>query len=204
MNETKYIATLAGLITAALWLGHVPPDIGHGQSTQPATESQSASPASSDMVIQQLMQKRREGPPMIAPAPPHTDETGIEGLGSSPNLPDLSLGIDPAIIGVAPGDELPPLQREGSFIVNRRGRLVHTPSGHQVFVFEADAKHSPELPMVLQPSRMLESMEDITAQRSRSTIFILSGQIHTYRGMNYLLPTMMKIAIPKGNLETES
>ncbi len=212
MNETQRIFGLAGLITAALWLGHVPPDAGRGQATQPAAEpatpaatqpadaDATADEASPDAVIRQLMRHRREGAPVIEPT--------RSPDGSSPppdvSVPPAPLEIDPAIIGVAPGEDMPPLRREGEFIVNRRGRLIHAAGGQQLFVFEADGKGSPELPMIIQPCRRLEDMERIVSQRGDDVVFILSGQVHTYRGANYLLPTMMKIAFPKGNLEMDS
>jgi hypothetical protein len=43
-------------------------------------------------------------------------------------------------------------------------------------------------------------MEDTVDRRGDTTVFILSGQVHTYRGANYLLPTMMKVAVDTGNL----
>ena len=152
--------------------------------TQPAA---SGAEASSDEVIEELLQDR-QGPPLIEPT-------------RQLDVPVAGVEIDPRVIGLAPGSDLPPLRREGSFIVNRRGRMVRSPGGHQLFVFEADASQSPELPTIMQFCRMLESMEEIVRQRGDAVVFVISGQIHTYRGANYLLPTMMKIAIDKGNLE---
>ena len=111
------------------------------------------------------------------------------------------MDIDPAVLGVAPGEDPPPLRREGEFIVNRRGRLVRSSEGgHLLFVFESDTQAAPELPMILQACQLLEAMEETVQRRGDMTVFILSGQVHAYRGANYLLPTMMKIAVDKGNL----
>ena len=41
---------------------------------------------------------------------------------------------------------------------------------------------------------MLESMEDLVRERGENILFILSGQITTYHGANYVMPTMMKLA----------
>ena len=113
----------------------------------------------------------------------------------------VTVDIDPSVLGIAPGDEPPPLRREGEFIVNRRGRMIRSPeSGHLLFVLESDSEHNPELPLVLQACQLLETMEDTVDRRGDTTVFILSGQVHTYRGANYLLPTMMKIAVDTGNL----
>lgn len=108
---------------------------------------------------------------------------------------------DPRIVGIAPGAELPKLRREGEFVVNRRGRLLRTADGAAMFSFDADSRRAPEPPMFLMPCRMLQNMEQLAKDHGDETVFVLSGQVFVYRGANYLLPTMMKPAIDKGNLQ---
>ncbi|MEM6755660.1 MAG: hypothetical protein AAF586_00705 [Planctomycetota bacterium] len=157
-----------------------------------------------DEVLQQLMNRRVTDPT------PTTQPAAIGGAGEAlPQapivpVPPAAVEIDPAVLGVAPGDPIPTLRREGEFLINRRGRLLRSPEGYQLFVFEGDGMASPELPMIVQPSRLLQAMEDIVSERGDAVVFVLSGQVHAYRGANYLLPTMMKIAIPKGNLGIDS
>jgi hypothetical protein len=118
-------------------------------------------------------------------------------------MPPAGVESNESVLGVAPGQqkEQPELLREGEFIVNRRGHLARAKdSSRLLFVFEADKKSTPERPMILQACRTLESMEQIVQQRGESVNFIVSGQVHTYRGRNYLLPTMMKIAEGRDNL----
>jgi len=158
-------------------------------------------------VLQQLMKRRVADPP--ATRAPADGASGGEAGGALPEapvvpVPPAAVEIDPAVLGVAPGDPVPTLRREGEFLVNRRGRLLRSPEGYQLFVFEADAAASPELPMIVQPSRLLQAMEEIVAERGDAVVFVVSGQVHAYRGANYILPTMMKIAIPKGNLGVDS
>ena len=141
----------------------------------------------------------REAAPVIAPNDRRPGKTRSEPVLTAPAA--IAVDIDPAVLGVAPGDEPPPLRREGEFIVNRRGRLIRSPeTGRLLFVLEADSEQSPELPLVMQACQLLETMEDTTDRRGDTTVFILSGQVHTYRGANYLMPTMMKIAVDDGNL----
>jgi len=130
-------------------------------------------------------------------------QTPSNPMGGSDSLPlSGAIDIDPRVLGVAPGQEMPKLRREGEFIVNRRGRLVQAPNGrHVLFVFQADSEQAPETPMVFAPCLMLQNMEDIVRERGGKVIFILSGQVLVYRGINYLLPTMMKLAIDRGNLD---
>ena len=155
----------------------------------------------------------RQPAPVIAPQPTPDATGGTAGEsvaepldpvhfpGTRVAVPAARGEIDPAVLGIAPGEEMPPLRREGEFVVNRRGRLIRsTDGGYLLFVFESDTQHSPELPMVVQACRLLETMEDIVEKRGDNTIFILSGQINSYRGANYILPTMMKIAFDQGNM----
>ncbi|GAB4197573.1 MAG: hypothetical protein Kow00105_11640 [Phycisphaeraceae bacterium] len=154
--------------------------------------------AQAEQAMQDLLGSR-ETPPVIDPT--HSPSGGSSVAKMPTIAPAASVEIDPAVLGVAPGEEPPPLVREGEFIVNRRGRLIRSPeTGHRLFVFESDSGDNPELPMVLLPCRLLETMEDTVDRRGETTVFILSGQVHAYRGANYLLPTMMKIAVDTGNL----
>jgi hypothetical protein len=160
-------------------------------------------------VLRQLMNRRVSDPPATATPAGAGDGDGTRAGAALPEapvvpVPPAAIEIDPAVLGVAPGDPMPSLRREGEFLVNRRGRLLRSPEGYQLFVFEADGPASPELPMIVQPSRLLQAMEDIVHERGDAVVFILSGQVHAYRGANYILPTMMKIAIPKGNLGVDS
>lgn len=165
--------------------------------TQPAAESVEAAPAgeapSADEVQRQLL-----GEMVETPAQPPTTQPARHRE-APPMIQAVNVDLD--VLGVAPGAEQPKLLREGQYIVNRRGRLMPAPSGAQMlFVFEADSEDSPEVPMVLVPCQILQNMEDIVHERGQQIVFISSGQVLVYRGQNYMLPTMMKVAVDRGNL----
>jgi len=178
--------------------------VGQEPATQPsATTQPTTQPAHQSSImpdpqrIEFQLLEQLDANPLVAPT-----QTPFNSTGSSDSMPlSGTMDIDPRVLGVAPGQEMPKLRREGEFIVNRRGRLVQAPNGrHALFVFEADSQKSPETPMVFAPCLMLQNMEDIVRERGGKVIFILSGQVLVYRGINYLLPTMMKLAIDRGNL----
>jgi len=166
-------------------------------TTQPQETRQPAPIPNSDAIERQLL-NQLDANPVVQPTNNQpkkpADPQGPPSIGT-PN-------VDPRVLGVAPDQKRPKLRREGEFIVNRRGRLMMAPNGHQVlFTFEADSNTSPEPPMVLSNCQMLQNMEEIIHERGDRVVFIISGQVLAYRGLNYLLPTMMRLAIDHGNLD---
>ncbi len=161
---------------------------GDEETDAPATTSDDE-PSAED-VLNDLMQRRRKNR-LIEPTRPQPTVR--------PGEP-----ADPALAGVAPGDEAQaPLRREGQFIITRRGRMTRAPGGSLpwMFVFESDSEKMVDRPMYLLPCQLLEDMEQIIEQRSDAAEFVLSGKIFVYHGANYLLPTLMKLAPDRGNLE---
>jgi hypothetical protein len=166
------------------------------QGTQP-----DAAGDSSEAVMQQLLKQREQ--PSVEPTDPQAEQGG-DGQTPQVDMPAAGVEADPSVLGVAPssGEGEPTLRREGEFIVNRRGHLARAKDSNRLlFVFSADKQSSPEAPMILQACRTLETMEKIVQKRGESVPFIISGQVHTYRNQNYLMPTMMKIAEQGGNLK---
>ncbi|MEM6331856.1 MAG: hypothetical protein AAF823_00765 [Planctomycetota bacterium] len=203
-------------LVGGLWVvGSSPALAQDGQEAQASADAEAvevAEPASAeepgvDEVLQRLMRRRVTDPPAASAAQPGIGEVGPgDALPEAPvvPVPPAAVEIDPAVLGVAPGEPMPTLRREGEFLINRRGRLLRSPEGYQLFVFEADGQEKPELPMIVQPTRLLEAMEELVNERGDAVVFIVTGQVHTYRGANYLLPTMMRIAINRGNLGIDS
>ncbi len=158
-------------------------------ATEAATEPGTGTPTAEE-VIQELMRKRQQSPaiePVQRLVPAH-----VPGRRAS----------NPLVLGTAPHERPGRLLREGQFIVDRRGRVVPAADGsHFLFLFDGDGAKSPETPMILAPCEKSQSMEEMAHQLGDRAVFIVTGQILTYRGANYLLPTIAKEAVDHGNLE---
>jgi len=160
-----------------------------GSAAAPNAAAPNADQAPAEQVLNELLQRRAENP-LIEPARPRSAE----------DRHDRS--ARPA--GTAPGAGSGELKREGQFIVLRRGRIKRTTGGAAspwMFTFDADRSNLDDPPMYLMPCRMLEDMEQIVEDRGESVPFIISGQVFVYHNANYLLPTLMKLAPDRGNLE---
>ena len=161
------------------------------QQTDQAQEAAKKAPTADDVIKQ--LESRQAIDPTERPAP------------LVPGRPAATAGreqaLDPSVLGIAPGGKQPTLRREGEFVISRRGRVVQSGDGQpSLFAFEADAKDSPETPMILLPCQLLETMEMLAQQRGDTVQFIVSGQITAYRGANYLLPTMVNTSFESENL----
>lgn len=84
------------------------------------------------------------------------------------------------------------LLAEGSMIVDRLGTLRRTRTGGWMFVFDADAEGLDDPPAVLLPCMVLERLEGYAERQGRDVKVLLSGQVTTYRGRNFVLPTMFR------------
>lgn len=170
--------TILSAAMLALWVQFA---VGESATSQPAT-TQAAAPASQ---------------PASRPAKLH-EEDGIEPverpLARRPLLPTITIGIDPKVLGVAPGAAAPTLIREGDYVHGRQGRILTVAdSGFMLFAFENRTKpKQPDPPMVLVRCRALQSMEDLVNERGDKFVFTVSGQVLQYRGVNFLLPTMLR------------
>jgi len=193
--------TLTGLLimlVCGLTLSVARADSG-AATTQPAATpvKEGKSESAADVVDKMMSQIKKN--PMIEP---EQHPEGSKEPKTSPMLsPTPKVDMDTKALGVAPGMPRPKLRREGEFVINRRGRLLRSPNGRDLlFVFDSDSKQGQDPPMVLVPCQDLQSMEDIIVKQGERVVFELSGQILAYRGTNYLLPTMWKLAPNRGNL----
>lgn len=89
---------------------------------------------------------------------------------------------------------------DGSRIVDRPGRLTRE-GNYFTFSFESRGQGTPEMPIRLLPNRLLEDMEIVSAGGSKSIVFVVSGEVTEYRGVNYLLVQMLLVRPDLGNLK---
>ncbi len=112
-------------------------------------------------------------------------------------LPASKVDLDPSVVGPMPGEPTPSLRREGDFIIDRAGQVRQDAvAGLWLIDFntappgEADATGFEPLPtMVIQPSQRLTTLQQIIELSAGRAQVRVSGQVHVYRGTNYLLLT---------------
>jgi hypothetical protein len=153
-------------IVAGLFVAGFIPNICLAQTTQPTTASQ---PSAQQVASQLLSSVPTDKPLSAAPAGSHTDATS----GSA---------------AVAPAAPVVTVLREGSFIVNRVGRLTRSADGQQMeFTFDSDGKTMKDPPLVVLPNLKLMAMENAVTGSSRDLRFRISGTVTEYKGRNYIL-----------------
>jgi len=159
--------------------------------TQSAKDKKKSPEKSGDQVIDDLLKKAKPksstDPDARRPVRPVTvDKTNA----------------DKRIRGTAPGLTEPQLQTEGQFVISRRGKVLLGKKGAlPVFLFAGDGKKSPEPPMILMPCRQVEMAETLVGSGGERINFMITGQVFKYRGANYLLPSMLRPVIDRGNLK---
>ncbi|MEM9420266.1 MAG: hypothetical protein AAGA25_14600 [Planctomycetota bacterium] len=152
-----------------------------------ATGSAVAQSGSSPREIIDNLIAEREASPSAAP----NASPAIETIPNRVGVPAAAVDLDASVIGVLPGAPLPKLRREGEFVIERPGELLAMEDEtFWVFAFDSVLGQPDLRPMIIQKCQRLASMQDTIEQRKGDDLgFTLTGQVHTYRGVNYLLPT---------------
>lgn len=109
----------------------------------------------------------------------------LEAASTKPEVVAPSRSASPVIAPGTPGRAT--LLREGTFLLNRRGRLA--PGPQPLFAFDPDAEGRVDPPMLLLPCEHLGSLQHTAARAGSAAAFIVSGQVFVYRGRNLLLLT---------------
>lgn len=147
------------------------PEAGAGEKGGPSAQS----------VISDL---ERQAPPKPA--------AGLPEPASPP--PTATAPVSPPAVSAGTESSRPgKLVREGTFIANRKGRVIRASTGEWVFHFDQNAAAPGEPAMVLMPSLNLAAMEKLAERGGESLTFQVSGQVFVYQGRNYLLPTMYQV-----------
>ena len=151
-------------------------------STQPVTQPTEGSttlrkPAQAE-ILKNLL-GRDERPTPIRPQQPAT-QPGPRGTPSA---------------GVAADGR--PLLLEGTFLVERPGRLVHE-DGHAKLVLNPEAGGKGPRTIEILPNQLLEAMEHEAG--AGFTDFIVSAEVTRYKGTNYLILRKILRRVGHGNL----
>lgn len=93
----------------------------------------------------------------------------------------------------------PKLLPDGYRLVDRPGRLARE-GDYWVFTFENRSRGDAEMPIRLLPNRLLEDMEMVSEGGARDVVFVISGEITEYHGVNYLLIQKLLTRPNLGNL----
>lgn len=129
---------------------------------QPAT--QPASEQSADQMLDRLLNSNNAGK-TLQPIP---NATAPNPAPDSPARPNII--------------------REGSYIVDRVGRLSPTDDGSAMqFTFDSDGRALLDPPMTILPSLKLMDMEWARETKGPDTRFRITGMVTEYKGRNYLL-----------------
>ncbi len=119
-----------------------------------------------------------------------------------PTLPGRPVRTMPAPEALPKNAVVPVEQRllpDGYRLVDRIGRLQRE-GEYWTLAFESRSTQKVEPPIRLLPNRLLEDMEIASAGGTRPVVFIVSGEVTEYHGVNYLLVQKLLIRPSLGNL----
>lgn len=136
----------------------------YAQTTRPVEPAK-------DVLNQMLSPDKNNNVRPLQPMTPPPAADASSGAGAvAPNAPKLNV------------------LREGSYIVDRVGRLVKSGESQQwEFAFEADGQALKDPPVVVLPNLKLMLMEDQLKETRRDLKFRVTGMVTEYRGRNYVL-----------------
>ncbi len=142
-----------------------------GFSLADAPATQPSKPIPADQMLSRMLRPPVEpGKPLPTPdQPPAIDRTSGPGA-------------------VAPGAPTTTVMREGSYIVDRTGRLTRSSDGQQQeFSFDSDGKAMKDPPLIILPNLKLSAMENAVKGSTRDLKFRVTGMVTEYNGRNYVL-----------------
>ena len=82
---------------------------------------------------------------------------------------------------------------EGTLILRRPARLIRNTTGAWTIIFDNDSPDSADsVELIVEPCQMLMRMERIAMQSGDAGRLLVSGRIYTYRGSQFILPSLMQ------------
>jgi hypothetical protein len=169
---TKITLAVSALMTAvtfgSLLISTVSAQNNPGPTTAPSTRPAAQA---ADQLLNQMLRPADQAARPLVPVP----DTDVR---------DLTTGRS----AIAPGAPSMNLLREGSFVVDRTGRLARAKdsSGFE-FVFDADGRTLRDPPMLILANSKLQVMEDSVKNANRDLRFRITGVVTEYRGRNGVL-----------------
>ena len=149
----------------------------HAQTTTNPTTKPSTQPAAKVAPAEQVLSQ------MLKPAPKE-GARALQPAASEPPAADKSTGS----AAVAPGAPVLTVLPEGTFLVDRTGRLTHSADGQLMeFTFDADGKAMRDPPVIILPNMKLMLMENALSTSGRDLRFRVTGMLTAYRGRNYIM-----------------
>lgn len=121
---------------------------------------------------------------------------------TSSALPDVAPQL------IAPGGQTPlapvaaaskppgaAIANEGSILVSKRGRIVRLANegGRLALAIDNDTNSPAPAPMILQPCRVMQQLEGVSASKGDGVTYRVSGRVMVFEGKNYLLPTFFQL-----------
>jgi hypothetical protein len=148
------------------------------ETTKPSTRSAIPASMPANEVLNQMLQS----------------PSGRGGAASSSIKPIRPSNSPPPVdstsgaAAIAPGAQQLTVLREGTFLVDRTGRLTRGSDGQSCeFTFEADARSMKDPPVVILPNLKLMAMEQAVKSSNRDLRFRITGMVTEYNGRNYVL-----------------
>lgn len=134
----------------------------------------------SDLESQRMAPRRVASPVAIPPAP---------------NAPQAPQGTTPVMPPAQQSGSAKVELAEGTMLTLRRGRLTRLISegGRLAFTPDNDPDSPAHPPLILQPSRVLERMEQYASSHGDDAAFRVSGRVMTCNGKSYLLPVFFQM-----------
>ncbi len=191
-SRAAMMGALAGILALVAAVVSAQEDRRGGATTQPARGARALPEPmpprpepSADEVLRAL--EPREGTPRQIVRPVEPGESVRRTLAPQDQPRNAIVPVDTRLLP------------DGYRLVDRPGRLARE-GEYWVLAFESRGTQSAEPPMRLLPNRMLEDMEIASAGGTQPVVFLVSGEVTQYHGVNYLLVQKLLVRPNLGNL----